>query len=383
LNQIGWARELATPQALDMPTANNDTLYMSAVVDLKELYVLTVPDMGDRYYVVDAFNMWQELEHYIGRRTTGTKAGSFALVPPGWDGDLPAGMPRLDVSTSKVWLWGRMRVSADDDMDDIHALQDSFDLRPLSALGQANWAAPAARLPPLPQIGDDPFGFLVHLAFALKYNHVKPEDAALFGQLERIGLTSDGFDPSRLSDEQKEGLTQALRDAPLVAAAAVSGSAQVRQGWNYVTGLDDFGFNYPLRAVIAGPYLGGQGENEAAYPVRYTDDNGDTLNGSRDYIVHFSSEPPNNAFWSLTVYDSTSKMLVDNSLNRYKIGSQDSLKKAADGSFDLLLSATQPKDTSNWLPVPKGDFSLFLRIYQPKEAFNNGEWQLPSTKPAN
>jgi hypothetical protein len=84
LNQIGWATSLASPAAKDMPTANNDTYYLSAVVDLTEPYVLTVPDTHDRYYVVDVFNMWQELEHYIGRRTTGTKAGKYVLVPPGW-----------------------------------------------------------------------------------------------------------------------------------------------------------------------------------------------------------------------------------------------------------------------------------------------------------
>ncbi len=83
LNQIGWARDLATAASKDMPTSNNDTFYMSAIVDLTEPYVLSVPDTHDRYYVVDVFNMWQELEHYIGRRTTGTAAGNFALVPPG------------------------------------------------------------------------------------------------------------------------------------------------------------------------------------------------------------------------------------------------------------------------------------------------------------
>ena len=89
LNQIGWARELATAASKDMPTSNNDTFYMSAIVDLTEPYILSVPDTNDRYYVVDVFNMWQELEHYIGRRTTGTAAGNFALVPPGWKGSFP------------------------------------------------------------------------------------------------------------------------------------------------------------------------------------------------------------------------------------------------------------------------------------------------------
>ena len=104
LNQVGWASELATPEAKDMPTANNDTFYMRAVVKLDPPY-LSVPDTHDRYYVVNVFNMWQELEHYIGRRTTGTKAGRYAIVPPGWQGQLPADVKRLDVTTDKVWLW--------------------------------------------------------------------------------------------------------------------------------------------------------------------------------------------------------------------------------------------------------------------------------------
>jgi hypothetical protein len=106
LNQIGWATSLASPSAKDMPTANNDTYYMSAVLDLSEPYVLTVPDTHDRYYVVDVFNMWQELEHYVGRRTTGTKAGKYVLVPPGWRGELPKDAKRLDVSTKKNLAMG-------------------------------------------------------------------------------------------------------------------------------------------------------------------------------------------------------------------------------------------------------------------------------------
>ena len=116
LNQIGWATVLATPESHDMPSPNYDTLYMSAVVDLREPYVLSVPDTADRYYVVDVFTMYQELEHYVGRRTTGTRAGRFALVPPGWDGHMPGEITRLDVSTRKVWLWGRIRVLDGEDL---------------------------------------------------------------------------------------------------------------------------------------------------------------------------------------------------------------------------------------------------------------------------
>jgi len=379
LNQIGWARELATPAAHDMPTANNDTVYLSAVVDLsKEPYILSVPDVNDRYYVVDTFNMWQELQHYIGRRVTGTKAGQYALVGPGWNGTLPAGVKRLDISTSKVWLWGRMRVSPGEDMARIHALQDKFDLRPLSALGKKNWKAPPATLAPLPKVGDDPLGFYTQLAAALKTNPVKPQDEGLAGQYERIGLTPGQFDQSKLNADQRKGLLRAIKDAPLVAIASVSQASEARQGWNYIGSLDDFGYNYPLRAVVAGPYLGGQGQKEAVYPIRYTDSSGKALDGTNTYKVHFSSDPPNNAFWSLTVYDAKTKMLANNPIKRYKFGSDTKgLKKNADGSFDLTVSAQKPSDTSNWLPAPAGGFYAILRIYQPKEAVMNGSWKLP------
>lgn len=383
LNQIGWARELATSDAKDMPTANNDTVYMSAVVQLDEPYLLSVPDVGDRYYVVDVFDMWQELEHYIGRRTTGTKAGVFALVPPGWKGDLPADAKRLDVKTTKVWLWGRMRVSPGDDMDKIHALQDHFDLRPLSAMGKQDYKAATAALPPLGSGEDGKFAFFAQLAAALKANPPKSVDEALAAQFERIHLTPGGFDPSKLNEAQKKGLLRSLADAPFVPVAAMEDRGQNRNGWLYVRGLDDFGFNYPLRALVAGPYLGGQGEKEAVYPLRYADAKGNPLTGQKSYSLHFKSTPPNDAFWSLTMYDAKSKMLIANEIKRYKVGDDTpGLKTAADDSLDVVISHTKPKDDSvNWLPAPAGGFYLVLRIYQPKEAILDGSWEFPQVEP--
>ena len=86
-------------------------------------------------------------------------------------------------------------------------------------------------------------------------------------------------------------------------------------------GLDSFGFNYPLRAMVAGPYLGGNGEKEAMYPIRYTDAEGKVLNGANKYVVKFDREPAVGAFWSLTMYNASDKMLVENPLNRFKVGS--------------------------------------------------------------
>lgn len=375
LNQIGWARELATPDSRDMPTANNDTAYMSSIVKLDEPYILSVPDTEDRYYVVDVFNMWQELQHYIGRRTTGTKAGKFAIVPPGWEGELPSDTTRLDVKTDKVWLWGRIRIAQGEPLEPIHKLQDQFKLTPLSGSESKD-----AKLEPLPAIGDEPLGFFKHLAFALQSNQVPASDEALFAQFSRIGLTKDGFDPSVMSEETQKGLLRGLANAPAVAISSFASTASKREGWDWVTGLDSFGFNYPLRAMIAGPYLGGNGEKEAMYPIRYTDSKGAPLSGTNKYVIKFKKAPPVDAFWSITMYNADDKMLVKNEINRYKVGTDtEGLFVSKDGSFEVPIQSSKPTGefSANWLPAPTGGFYVILRMYQPNDAILSGEYVLP------
>jgi len=380
LDRIGWARDLATSAAKDMPTANNDTFYMSAVVRLDEPFILSVPDTHDRYYVVNVFNMWQELQHYIGRRTTGTSAARYAIVPPGWQGELPAGISRLDVSTNKVWLWGRLRIAEGEDKDPVLALEQQFKLVPLSQLGKVNEAPPVAPLAPLPSIEGDDLGFFVQLGAVLRDNAVKPADEALFAQFARIGLSRDGFDPSKLSAERRRGLVRALKDGPLIVISAFTTAAIVRDGWSWAIGLDNFGFNYPLRALVAGPYLGGNGEKEAMYPLRYTDSKDQVLSGEHTYTLKFDRSPPVDAFWSVTVYDAADKLLVANPLERYKVGSDTrGLATAADGSVTVLLRHSAPAGDAakNWLPTPAGPFYLVLRLYQPRSEVLNGTYQLP------
>ncbi|CAD5108418.1 DUF1254 domain-containing protein [Zestomonas carbonaria] len=383
LNQIGWATELSTPADKDMPTANHDTLYMSAVVNLTEPYVLSVPDTADRYYVVNVFSMYHDLEHYIGRRATGTQAGRFAIVPPGWQGTLPAGVKALAATTDKVWLWGRLHVTPGEAMEPVRALQAGFDLRPLSQLDNASYVAPPATLASLPAIEGNDLGFFTHLGYAMRHNQLKPGDEALVGQFERIGLTWEhGFDQAKLAPEQVKGLKRALEDAPLVAGKETAAASVLRNGW-YMTLVTEFGFNYPGRALMSGPYLGGNLAEEATYPIRYTDAEGKPLDGTNRYEVAFTKAPPVGAFWSLTIYNADDKMLVANPIGRYKVGSDTAgLRIREDGSFSIPIQRDEPQgaDKANWLPAPKGNFYLLLRLYQPNEAILDGTYPLPQVK---
>ncbi|MBF4515866.1 DUF1254 domain-containing protein [Flavobacterium sp. ANB] len=380
LNQIGWARALPTDVDADMPTANNDTFYLSAVVDLQQPMVLKTPDTKDRYYVVDVFDMYQNLINYIGRRETGTKPGIFLIVPPNWKGTLPKGISKvISPTTQKVWLWGRLNIKQGDDINQLHALQDQFKLISLS---EYNGGAPsklASSLPPLPQVADkDSLGFYKKLAFVMANNPIPEVDKSLVGQFEKIGLTPGKFDDSKLNKMQRKGLYDATLEAPLTIIASVKSAASVVNGWQWVTKLDNFGYDYALRSMIAGPYLGGQGEKEALYPIRYTDSENNALEGKNTYKISFDKEPPVNAFWSLTMYDANNKLLVKNELNRFKISNDTKgFVKKADGTFEITISNAKPANTNNWLPAPKGGFYLILRLYQPSDEILSGKYKIP------
>jgi len=239
-----------------------------------------------------------------------------------------------------------------------------------------------AALRPLPDVADDDLGFFTQLGAAVKANPIRPADEALFAQFARIGLTKDGFDASKLDAARRKGLLRALQDGPTVAISAFQTAAAQRNGWSWATGLDRFGFDYPLRALVSGPYLGGQGEKEAMYPLRYTDAENKVLTGASDsaYTIKFASPPPVDAFWSLTVYNAGDKLLVENPIGRYKIGSDTKgLVTATDGSITLKLSRAAPagEAAKNWLPAPDGPFYLVLRLYQPQQDVLNGTYQLP------
>lgn len=383
-NQLGWATELATPSAKDMPAANNDTLYLSCALNLTEPFLLEVPDTADRYYVINVFTMYHQCEHYIGRRVTGTAAGVFAIVPPGWQGELADGVHRLDVSTPHIWLWGRLHVRDGERAESVQGLMDGFRLAPLSAYAGSSPDADHAPdeqevFPPMPEIAGDPLGFFVHLGFALQSSPVPPQDAALFGQFERIGLTREGFDPSRLTAVQRAALERALDDAPAVAISSVGVTAEERQGWDW-TAIDDYGFNYPLRSVHCGPYLGGNMVKEAHYPSTWLDSDGQLLTGAHCYRLDFEGEPPVDAFWSLTLYNGADKMLVENPLHRYKLGSESpSLIRNPDGTFTIFVQHEPPADEhlGNWLPSPVGDTMLVFRFYQPRPELLDGSYRLP------
>ena len=102
-NAFLHARALPRPGAAT-PWANPDMLRSTAWLDLSAgPVVLSVPDSQGRLYTLTLLDLWNEAFATFGKRSTGTTRGNTAIVPPGWTGTLPSGMPRIDAPIAYVW----------------------------------------------------------------------------------------------------------------------------------------------------------------------------------------------------------------------------------------------------------------------------------------
>ncbi len=151
-------------------------------------------------------------------------------------------------------------------------------------------------------------------------------------------------------------------------------------GWTTVFGCGQPGNGFLFRAACAQIFPGPVNvPEEAMYWTTGTDSAGHPLSGEHSYTMHFPSGqlPPNNAFWSLTMYDARNHF-IQNPINRYCVSDRSGLVPNSDDSVDIYIQNAAPAGhESNWLPAPMGKFILWLRVYQPAPAILNGTYQVP------
>jgi hypothetical protein len=339
---------------------------------------------------------WTNIFASPGKRTTGTRAGHFAITGPGWTGKLPPGVRALKAPTNMVWIIGRTQTHGPKDYAAVRALQRQVRLTPLSAFGKPS-KPPAGtvdasidmRRAPVEVVGAmGTAAFLNRMAALMKDNPSPADDAPTLAKLGRLGVVpGQPFDPGKLDPAFAKGPERALPIAldRLTQAAKATGAAQ--NGWRIPSmKLADFGTDHATRAVIALVGLGANLAADAVYPSAYVDADGQPLNGAHRYLLRFEKgqEPPVRAFWSVTMYDPDS-FFVANPLKRYALSSWMSLKRNRDGSLDLYIQMDSPGKAleSNWLPAPAGDFNLTLRMYWPSDkspSVLDGSWKPPRVR---
>lgn len=195
------------------------------------------------------------------------------------------------------------------------------------------------------------------------------------------------FDAGSLAPEMKQAIEHGIADAWADFAA---GLTLVKEG--KLTSGDIFGTreflknNYRYRMLGAALGIYGNSQAEAIYPTYYVDEDGQPPNGAQCCTLRFGPGqlPPVNTFWSLTMYEEPVKLLVANPLNRYLLNSTmlAQFKQDADGGLTLLIQHESPgsENEANWLPAPKGPFSMIMRLYWPGAAALDGSWKAPPLK---
>lgn len=390
-------REYPTAAFKDVTAPNADTLYTTAFVDVgKEPWVLSIPDADGRYFLFPMLDAWTDVFQVPGKRTTGTKAQTYAITGPGWSGKLPAGVIEYKSPTAMVWILGRIYCTGTpEDYAAVHQLQDAVSLTPLSSYGKP-YAPPAGvvdqsidmKKPVREQVNElNAEEFFNLLATLLKDNPPSEADAPMVAKLAKLGIVpGEKFELQRLGD----AVAKELDDVPQIAVtkimAHLKSAGDDENGWVFTTKTGLYGTDYLQRALIAAIGLGANRPEDAVYPTSEVDAGGNPYSGANKYVMHFNKGelPPAEGFWSLTMYDAD-YFFVDNPLNRYTLSARNKFVENSDGSIDLYLQHENPggDKEANWLPAPAGQFIPMMRLYWPKSSspsLLNGTWKIPPIK---
>jgi len=380
-------------------TPNSDTPYSFLWMDLRaEPMVISVPAVEkNRYYAAqledgNTFNFG-----YIGSRATGNEAGDYLVVGPDWKGETPPGIKKVFRSSTQFALAGfRTQLFGPDDMPKVEKVQAGYKAQPLSAFLKQP-APPAAPAINWPKIDKElvKTNFFEYLDFALQFAPPGPEEKEIRAKLASIGIgAGKKFDFKDLSLEHKAAVGLGMKEGEDKVTKAADNLGKVVNGWkmsNAFGNREFFHGDWLLDAAGAKGGIYGYDAVEATYPLTKTLASGEALDGSKhDYTLTFAKDqyPPVNAFWSVTMYDGKTQLLIENPINRYLINSPmlPQLKKNSDGSLTLYIQKDSPgKDMeSNWLPAPNGPIYLAMRLYWPKTEPpsilppGEGTWQPPA-----
>ena len=404
-NQIHNEARVFTYQDTAVVTPNSDTPYSFVVMDLRaEPLVISVPAVDPkRYYSVMLCDGNTYNFGYVGSRATGSDAGDYLVVGPDWKGETPAGIKKVFRSSTQFpAAVFRTQLFRADDMENVKKVQAGYKAQPLSAY--LKQPAP----PPAPTVDFPPVdkelvkkNFFDYLDFALQFAPAQPNEKDVREKLAQIGIgPGKTFSFRDLSLEDKLEIAVGMEAGQRKVDEAAKKMGVNVNGWRVsAAGGDSAFFNgdWLRRAVVAQAGIYANDAEEATYPITREDSDGEALDGAKhNYSLTFPADlmPPVNAFWSVTMYDGKSQLLIKNPIDRYLINSPmlSDMKRNADGSLTLYIQnkSPGPDKEANWLPAPSGPIYLVMRLYWPKQPPGpsilppgEGTWRPPGVRRAS
>jgi hypothetical protein len=387
--EIWKFNEIASPKIAEQTgyvTPNVDVIYGFGFFDLgQEPVIVTTPDSNGRYYMVEIVDMWDNAFAYAAGKEVGYKGGKFAVVGPGWKGELPTDVKRIDSPTRWVEMQPRIHVKDQADLPGAVKVMQAITVQGLAQYQGKPVPKPMTyhyeepRL--VPKVASSQLKFVDPLQFWSIFSAAMNENPPPQSQIDAV-LPQFKYLGIELGKQWKPENVNPLILAEMKLAAQEVGTMMDRlaplagkpsNGWDIPpANFGATGADYLTRGINSVLGLTGNTTTEAIYYLGAIGANGKPLDGKTPYTITFKGPipyaqaiPP--GFWSVTMYDSVTKFTVPNPINRYSLGSDNEMKKNADGSFTMYLQTTSPgKDKeSNWLPTPNGPFYLLLRNYAP------------------
>jgi hypothetical protein len=372
-----------TPENKDIVTPNNDTPYSWAWLDLRaEPMVLSVPAVPkDRYYVMQIIDLFTYNFGYVGVRSTGFEAGNYMIAGPAWKGEKPDGIAKVfQAETDIIGILGRTSLNGADDIENVKAIQAQYKLQPLSKFLNTPKPEPSSAIefPPYDPAKATSHDFIGYINFLLQFAQpTVPSEKELMAKFAKIGIAPGApWDASKVDPTTLAAIDKGVGDAK----AEMEKVAKTTLSSNGLFGSRELLKNdYMTRAMGAEKGLFGNSLEEAWY-------GGFVGDGSKPTLLRFDADnlPPAKFFWSLTLYTLPDRFLYANALERYSIGDRTKgLKYGKDKSLTIYLGHTSPGKgkEANWLPTPKGKYSLVARIYGPEKGAMDGTWKLPLPQP--
>lgn len=397
VNQLIHAGALADASSRDVVTPNVDTIYSQMFLDLSNDAVILKKPEADRFFSIQVLDAFTNAAAMLGTGGDTDEARTYIFTGPFFKGEIPEDMTEVKLPTNIGWVLIRIVCFGEDDMENIADLQNGMDSFTLTAYRQGTTSVrPEGKRDPKNDF--IPVRWVLGLSAGDYFNKANRllmgsppfrEDAPLMAELSNIGVGPGlTFDPLILGEDADKRWTSMVRELWQPLVDECSDRFKLQNGiWQcFGDPIAHFGIEYGYRALVTLEGLGANPLNIAMYPKTTVDSDGERLNGSNRYLLHFNGGklPPvkDRGFWSITSYNSDNSLLIKNPIDRYCINDRSACLYGENGSLDICVSAERPDSVpeSNWLPVCRGDFHLFMRLYLPEDEALNGTWNAPVIK---
>jgi len=391
--QVAMLADYIDPGQTFIACPNQDVVYGLGFFSLDEQpVVMQVPDFGDRFWVYALYDQRTDQFAEVGKPYK-TKPGFYLLAGPNWKGDKPNGIEAV-LRSSTALANGIPRVFMDDTAEDRQAIQSLINqivFYPLTSFDGKMKSVDWLKAPDIPgpksQGGAEtkwvvPEKYFDQLPDILASVPPLPGEEALYAQFRQL------MEVAQRDAQLKKLLVQtavaAERDIIAPFHQWKHNGVPAGNGWNRSTNNAHWGVDYFDRTGTSKSNMFDNKPNETQYFYTDFDSSGGALSGNASYQIRFEpgQEPPVNGFWSLTLYNEH-HFFFPNALKRYSLGTKNkTLVRGSDGSLTLYAGGSSPGKAreANWLPAPKGPFSLYVRAYWGQPDIVDGSWKPPVIK---